>query len=225
MCKWRLLVTAIISLVLASCADDEMKEHKNLDRVYATYVVSGKEGDEFVTAVVQFHSERPDGPGILLNEPSAILLDDQPMAPDSARESGVFYELQVPIEEFEGKHTIRFIDESGREHKEEFSFRPLQLAEEVPEIVNRQDLLLTFKGLPEKHPVRVVMMDTFINGEGVNEVDTIVNNRLDLTKFSGMLTNGPIMLQLFSEQERWLKSYEGEISITYTLKREFELKD
>jgi hypothetical protein len=225
MCKWRLLILGSISVILASCADNGMMEDKNPDRVYATYVVTGKEGKEFVTIVVQFHSGRPDKPGILLNEPSVILLDDQPMVSDSARESGVFYELQLPTEEFEGKHIIRFIDESGREHKEEFVFTPLQLAKEVPETVNRQGLFLTFKGLTEKHPVRVVMMDTSINGEGINEIDTIVNNRLDLTKFSGMLTKGPIMLQLFSEQERWLKSYEGEISITYTLKREFELKD
>jgi hypothetical protein len=212
-------------VILASCADNGMREEKSLDRVYATYVVSGAEGDEYVTVLVQFHSGRPEGPGILLNEPSTLLLDNKPMVPDSARESGVFYELRVPAKDFEGKHTIHFKEESGREHKEEFVYSPLQLAEEISETVSRQNFFFTFRGLPEKQPVRVVMMDTSINGEGVNEVDTIINNHLDLTRFSSKLTNGPIMLQLFSEQERWLDSYEGEISITYALKREFELKD
>jgi hypothetical protein len=220
-----LLILGSISIILASCADNGMKEEKDLDRIYATYVVSGAEGDEYVTILVQFHSGRPEGPGILLKEPSTLFLDNQPIVPDSARESGVFYELRVPAEDFEGKHTIHFKDENGRERKEEFIYSSLQLAEEIPETISRQNFFLTFRGLPEKQPARVVMIDTSINGEGVNEVDTIVNNRLDLRKHSSVLTNGPIMLQLFSEQERWLDSYEGEISITYTLKREFELKD
>jgi hypothetical protein len=220
MSRWWLLI-----IILASCNDSGMKENKNLDVIYATYVVSGQEESEFVTTVVQLHSGRPDAPGILLKEPSKILLDDKPMPADSASESGVFYELQIPVEKFVGKHTIRFVDENAKEYKEEFVFNPLILAKEVPETISRKNFFLTFQGMSEKQPVRVVMTDTAIDGEGINEVDTIVNNRLDLSKFSSVLANGPIMLQLFSEQERWLKSYRGEISITYALKREFELKD
>src|SRR5436190_13595974 len=120
MSKWWLLI-----IILASCNDSGMKENKNLDVIYATYIVSGQEESEFVTTVVQLHSGRPDGPGILLKDPSKILLDDKPMPADSARESGVFYELQTPIEEFVGKHIICFIDENEKQYKEEFIFNPL----------------------------------------------------------------------------------------------------
>jgi len=225
MCKWYLLITIIIFVIIPSCNDNGMPENKSLDSIYATYVISASEGDELVTALVQFHSGRSDGPGIFLKEPSKVLLDEKLLTPDSARESGVFYELQEPIEELEGKHTIRLIDEEGKEYREEFVFTPLELTEEMPETISRKEVVLKFKDIMEKQPVRVVMTDTSIDGEGINEIDTIINNRLDLTRLCSGVTNGPVMLQLFCEQEGWLKSYKGEIYITYTLKREFELKD
>ena len=57
-------------------------------------------------------------------------------------------------------------------------------------------------------------------------MDTIQNNELDLRRFLPAITNGPLVLQLFKEEERNLsKGQSGKISITYGLKREFELKD
>ena len=222
--KWCLLLIGILPVILASCADNEMKQEKDAENIYATCVISGNEGDEFVTAVVQFYSGRLNGPGIALQEPSKIFLGERPFAADSARVGGVFYEIQVPVEEITGKHIIRFIGGNGKEYREEFEFIRLTLAEEVPDVVSKKNLVLLFRDLKDT-PVRVVMMDTSINGQGVNEIDTIINNRLDLTKFSSMLTSGPVMLQLFTEQERRLESYNGEISVTNALKREFELKD
>jgi hypothetical protein len=72
------------------------------------------------------------------------------------------------------------------------------------------------------------MTDTTLDGEGVNEMDTIHNNQLDLRKFLPSITNGPVTLQLFKEEDRLINkehSERAEISITYSLKREFELKD
>lgn len=202
-----------------------MPENKDLDYVYATYSISGEEGNPFATAVVQFHTGRPDGPGMLLEEPAKILLDNQSLTADSAKANGVFYEWRQPADEFAGRHTIRFIDEDKKEHKEEFLFNPVVLAEEVPEYISKKDFILRFEGLPDGQPLRIVMTDTTFEGEGINEVDTVYNNQLDITEYLSGLERGPIMLQLFSEQERKLKDYRGEISITYSLKREFELKD
>jgi hypothetical protein len=59
-------------------------------------------------------------------------------------------------------------------------------------------------------------------------MDTVHNNQLDLRKFLRGISNGPINLHLYKEEEKLLNkdsSGWGELSITYGLKREFELKD
>ena len=69
------------------------------------------------------------------------------------------------------------------------------------------------------------MTDTSLEGDGVNEVDSVVNGQLDLREFLPAVANGPLILHLFKEEDRSLKTQNGKISITYGLKKEFELKD
>jgi hypothetical protein len=87
---------------------------------------------------------------------------------------------------------------------------------------------LHFEGLKDKDQLRIVMNDTTFEDEGINTLDTVYNNRLDLRKYLPSLSNGPVTLHLFKEEDRFLQknaSTKGEISITYSLKREFDLKD
>jgi hypothetical protein len=53
----------------------------------------------------------------------------------------------------------------------------------------------------------------------------VVNGQLDLREFLPAVANGPLVLHLFKEEDRSLKTQNGRISITYGLKKEFELKD
>jgi hypothetical protein len=225
MCK-RLLLFLIISVAIAvSC--------KNFDRrdvsiaLYANYSIRGEEGKEFVTAFFQFFDD-PVERALVLREPAKIFLDDNLLSPDSAKETGGFYEMQIPIQDFTGAHTIRFIDAENREHREEFSFTPFRLTNEVRDSFNRKDMVFRIEGLEDQDIVRVVITDTSFESEGVNEMDTILNQRLDLRKYLPAISNGPVTLYLFKEEERSLEnkpSKRGTISITYSLKREFELKD
>ena len=213
----------LVSLGLISCLPD--KKEKPARGIYANYAISGEEGKDFVTVFLQF-SEGPEEFATVLESPAQVFLDDKLLTADSARESGAFYELQVPIEEFTGQHVIRYIDAAKTEHREEFSFLPLQLTEELEETISRQDLVLELGGVQPHDVLRIVMMDTSLAGDGVNELDTLENDQLDLRKVLRRPKNGPLFLQLFKEEDRDLsKGQRGKISITYGLKREFELKD
>ena len=213
----------IISVSLVSCLSDE--HEKSSSDIYANYSISGEEGKEFVTVFLQF-SHGPEDFASVLTATAKVFLDDVLLTADSARESGAFYELQVPVEDFAGRHVIRYIDEAQKEHREEFSFEPFQVADQLKEVVSREDLVLPLEGVKDGDLVRVVMLDTAIDGEGVNQIDTVQNNQLDLRTFLPAVANGPLVLQLFKEKDRNLsKGQNGKISITYGLKREFELKD
>ena len=195
--------------------------------LYAKYSIRGEEGKEFVTAFFQFFDD-PIGRALVLREPAKVFLDDSLLAVDSAKETGGFYEIQIPIEDFTGTHTIRFIDAENEEHREEFSFTPFRLIKEVNDSFNRNDMVFEVEGLQDQDLVRVVITDTSFESEGVNEMDTVISQRLDLRKYLPAVSNGPVTLFLFKEEERSLKnpaSPRGTISITYSLKREFELKD
>src|SRR5699024_3246876 len=120
------------------------------------------------------------GPGdfaSVLPGSAKVFLDDVLLTADSARESGAFYEAQLPVEDFTGRHTIRYIDEAQKEHQEEFSFEPFQVSD-LEDVVSRKDLVLPLEGVKNGDLLRVVMIDTAIDGEGVNEIDTIQNNQL-----------------------------------------------
>ena len=211
---------------LFSCRNDDKKKEKR--DVYAKYTIWGEEEKEFVNAFFQFQSGGPDGPALILTGPARVLLDSNLLIADSARETGVFYELQIPVEDFEGGHTITFINEDQKQYKQEFFFTPFRLKKKMGDTLRRNEMVIDVDGLKDKTLVRVVITDTTFEGAGVNEIDTVRNNQLDLRKFFRDVSNGPINLHLYTEEERLLNkgsSGWGEISITYALKREFELKD
>jgi hypothetical protein len=225
MCKRLFVFLIILVTAVASC--------KNFDRrdvstaLYANYSIRGEEGKEFVTAFFQFFDD-PVERALVLKEPAKIFLDDNLLLPDSAKETGGFYEMQIPIQDFTGTHTIRFIDAENREHREEFSFTPFRLTNQVKDSFNRKDMVFGIEGLEDQDIVRVVITDTSFESEEVNEMDTVINQRLDLRKYLPAISNGPVTVYLFKEEERSLEnkpSKRGTISITYSLKREFELKD
>ena len=212
--------------ILSSCRNEE--EKKNKGHIYAKYTIWGEEGKELVNAFFQFQSGGPDGTTLLLNKPAKVLLDNHLLIADSAKETGVFYELQIPVEDFEGPHTITFTDADKKEYTQNFSFTRFRLRNEIDGRLNRSEMVLHVEGLEDNTPVRVVITDTTVEGDGINEMDTVRNKQLDLRKFLRAVSNGPINLHLYKEEERLLNSESsgwGEISITYGLKREFELKD
>jgi hypothetical protein len=150
--------------------------------------------------------------------------------PDSTRFMGVFYEAHKPETAFAGKHTITFTGSDGKIFTEEFEFHPFGLAEELPEQVSRAPFTIKLSGVPAREtPFRLVMLDTALATDDVNEIIGIVNGQLNVSQdMLDKLANGPINLEISREEERKVRrgtKRGGKIAITYVLKRGFDLVD
>ncbi len=220
----------ILFLGFLSCKNgDQRHKTKELNHIYTEYSFWGEEEKEFITGLFQFRPGGEKSTPAKLNAPAAVALDGAFINADSAGFTGTFYEIHQPFESFSGKHTITFTSEDGEQHSETFTFTPFHLSTEPGDEVSREQMVLSFTGLEDNDLVRVVITDTSFSSNGINEIDTIHNGQLDLSaKLKRNVKNGPVLLHIFKEEERLLQKnphINGKISITYSLKREFELRD
>jgi hypothetical protein len=221
------LFQILIVLVLFACTDNNT--NKRSDTVYANYTITAAEETENVTCVFQFYNGSSEGPTLVLQPPAAVLFDDVAVPVDSARLSGAYYELQRPLAGFAGQHTITFKNAEGKTYVETFTFQPFRLTNTLDAPVARGDLSLQITGLQAREPLRVLLTDTAFATPDINDIDTVKNGRLVLTQQAlRNVTNGPVILHLYKEEERPLKNPPGrggKLSITYSLSRTFELVD
>jgi hypothetical protein len=114
-------------------------------------------------------------------------------------------------------------------HDQPFSFSKMGLAEEPADSLSRGELVFRFTGLEKEDYVRVIATDTVFYSEGINRLDTIRNSPLLLSRNDlALLENGPVQLVFSREWEQPLDGSgkpKGKLSINYTLRREFNLKD
>lgn len=219
------------SFLFFSCKEKEANNTSdvNPDSIWFDYKISGQEGDELVTVMLQFRHGGAYGGTLLLDAPSKVELDGELLKVDSSRMTGAFYELLKPIESFSGNHTILYTDIDGKEHREEFRFQPVSLTTELPVTIRRSDILLEFEGLDPIDVVRVLLTDTSFTGEGINRVDTVRDGKLLISKDDlAKLASGPVNLELIRENDRKVRAATkkgGRISITFGLRREFLLID
>jgi hypothetical protein len=230
----RYIIYFIYSLYLStffSCTSNEIGNSKdvNPDAVYFDYRIYGDEKDENMTVYLQYRMGGKNGTTLVLNEPAKVKLDGEEIKADSAKLSGAFYEVEKSRKSFEGKHEIIFTDLNNKEHKEEFSFTPLKLRTNIPAVINRGDLAFDFDGVEQNEYIRVVAIDTSFHSRDINEIDTVSNGRIVIkADHLKNIVNGHITLQFSKELEKALKNgmrEGGRISVSYTIQREFQLKD
>ena len=212
-----------------SCLNRQLDEEGvNPDTIYFDYKITANESDDNLTVMLQYR-DGEDGDAIAIKEPGAVLLDGEPMSATNTKMSGTFYEVHKPIAAFAGKHNIVFRTIDKKEYKEEFNFRPVSLSTAFADTFRRNDLALELDGLDTADFIRVLMTDTSFKNEGINRVDKVLNGRLVITKADlENLANGPIQLEFIREYERSVKNGTeegGRLQITYSIKREFFLKD
>ncbi len=197
--------------------------------VYMNYKIWGEEGMEWVTCLFQFHQGSEDGTPLRIEAPASVTLDGEVLPPDSARLTGVFYELQVPLQDFTGRHTIVYKNVNGREFREEFQFQPLVLINNLSTRVRRGNLVLELAGLLPGEQVRVSLMDTAFATADINQLFTPKDNRIVLSQEQlQKVASGPVTLFLYKEAEHSLKNATpagGRLSLSYELRREFDLVD
>lgn len=217
-------------LAMTACTSNEIGNSKdvNPDAIYFDYEVWADETNPDVTVHLQYRMGGKNGTTLILDEPSRVRFDGEELKLDSAKVTGAYYELQKPTTSFAGKHTITFTDLNKKEYKEEFEFVPFTLDSLSP-VMNRGDLVFTFKGLDSVDHLDVALTDTSFKSADINETETIKNGRLVISaERLSALVNGPINLQFYKEAVKPVKNGTkegGRILIRYGLRREFELKD
>lgn len=218
-----------ITAIVAGCRNkDKLSKQTNFDHLYFDYTVSTEEGNEKVTCLFQYRKEDASGKALDI-DPARVELDGEPIETDSAKLSGFFYEIRKPVDSFAGKHTI-VLATPDEEFKNEFEFSPFTLFEELPGKVHSKPFTIRLKNFPAtEKSVRLLLLDTAFESRGFNDLVPVVDGKINISEsILRTIKNGPIDLELYMEHERPLKQTTGaggRISITYGLRREFELVD
>jgi hypothetical protein len=218
-------------LLIAGCSNNEKVTVKYIDNdpLFFDYKVWAEEDRDYVTIILQYRYDGRNGLTRELKDPSSVDFDSTRLEVDSSRMSGYFYEIEKPLDSFAGKHVITYTDAYGKLYKEEFEFNPFFLKSELPDIIRRGDLIIQLEGIKPEDLIRVIALDTVFKSKGINEVDTVKNGLVTVTADRlRNLVNGKIHLELYKEEEWQLKNATtagGILSISYGLKREFELTD
>lgn len=216
------MIIVLIALLAVACG------HRRSGDLYFDYRVSGEEGQDNVTVMLRYQLGGPEGPAVPLPPEARVELDGQPLPADSASLTGTFYEAMITAGAFAGTHHIVYTDADGKQHNEEFVFRPMTLRTPLPEVVTRGDLVIELDGLNAEDFVRVLMVDTSYAGREISRLDTVKNGRILISgQDLATLSDGPVMLELSREENRPLKKStrrSGRFNSIYTLKREFELQ-
>lgn len=213
---------------MAGCFGSASRDKAEPEQIYFDYKVTGEEGNDSVSVVLKFKEYDEFGPAVSI-EPGTVTLDGRPVPADSSSMTGPYYAAHRHIREFTGRHTIQVILPDDKKYEDEFYFRPFSVRSGISDTIHRSRLLLEFEGLDKNDIVRILMTDTSFTGEGINRVDTVWNNKLTITRNAlSYLENGPINLELVREQEMPLRNATdagGAISIFYSIRREFWLKE
>ena len=224
------LAACSIIIILSACIGNPVNEKEiGAESIFFDYKISGEEGNDSVTVMLQFRLGGPYGPTIGIDEPGNVRLDGELIPADSSSLTGPFYQVTKHIKQFTGKHSIVFTNINNKKYKENFSFKPFSLMTRIGDTIPRKQMVIDLSGLDKEDYVRILLTDTSFAGDGVNRLDTVINNQLiiyrdDLSK----LENGPIQLELIREYESEIENSTwvgGFISIVYNLRREFFLKD
>lgn len=222
----------LLLICIFSCTNDKAKHYKevNPESIYFDYQIRGEEEKEFVTCMFQFRYGEDDETTLVLEEPSKVVLDGEILKSDSAKYSGTYYEVNIDKQEFTGNHTITFTDIKGKQYTEDFIFSPFSLEQDLPDTIKRDSFSIYLQNVKKGTRIRCVFTDTVFVSDGINKVRKIDSSgRLHFTrKELSALKSGPITLLLNLEEDRRLKNATkegGRLSISYALRRDFELKD
>lgn len=217
-------------LILIGCkSPDKRIGPADAEHLYLDYKITGEEGYDKLTILARFLYGGRNGESIFLESPYKIELDGEVLPVDSSVMAGPFYELNKTIAEFTGKHSFVFTGPGGEKQKEEFEFSPMSLLEEIPDTLQRGELIFELKGLEKEDFVRVLMTDTSVFNDGIDKLDTVYNGRLTIrAEDLENIGSGPVNLELIRERDQLIKKGDrirGRLHFSYMIRRSFFLKD
>lgn len=219
------------TVVMVGCTNNEIGYSKEVspDAMYFDYTIWGDEESGNVAARFQYRFGGPNGTTLVLEDPAKVEFDGELLPVDSSRMNGAWYEVNRPVKNFDGRHLVVYTDANKKQYKEEFDFRIFSLVAEIPKEIKRDDLVFELDGLAPEDYVQVLLTDTSFYSRGIDRLDTVHNGKIHITRDDlDNLKNGPVSLEFYWEDEKALKQVTkegGRLSISYGLKRVFELKD
>jgi hypothetical protein len=219
------------ALLLAGCNNNETgpKRYVDPEAIFFDYRVWGDEENDEITVRLQYFAGFEGGKTISWDQPAGVEFDGEILAADSSKMNGFYYETRIPLENFTGKHRIVFTDSNKRQYSEEFEFFPFSLSAQIPAVIRRKEFPITLNGLDSGATVRLLLIDTAFYSRGIDRIDTLRNDSLIITpRDFENLRNGPVYLEIHKDEERPLQEpgkAGGRLSMSYSLKRVFELKD
>ena len=228
---WFFASMSCVIVFFTGCTSNEIGYNKevNPDAIYFDYNIWGDEEGGNVTVKLQYRFGGPNGTTLVLEEPAKVEFDGKLLEVDSSRMNGAWYEISKPVKDFDGRHWITYTDINKKQYKEEFDFNFFSLRKEPPKEIKRGDLIFELDGLEPKDYVRLLLTDTSFYSRGIDRLDTVRNGRVIITRQDlDNLKNGPVSLEFYCEDEKTLKQATregGRLSISYGLKRVFELKN
>lgn len=219
----------IASLIFGvSCINNKDKDYSgDTESLYFDYKITAGEGDDNLTVLLQYRGGGEEGEAVPAGK---VMLDDEVLEVDSTRKmTGSFYESHRPIAGFEGKHSIIFTGVNEKEYREEFIFKRVSLITAIADTITRDELVFEFDGLEPEDRIRILLTDTVFTNDGINREETVINGSLVVTRSDlESLANGPVQLEFIREYEQPVKNGTeegGRLLITYSIKREFFLRD
>lgn len=226
---WYTVFFLCASSVFLSCqnVDTGAKQRNTNDHLYFDYQVSAEEDRDEATVRLQYRLDDESGKPVLLENPATVSFDGAPIETYRSKLNGVSYELNKPITEIIGKHTIAFRDFNRERRNVDFYFMPFSLAEELPEKMEKKPFTIRLKDLPPTpERIRLVMTDTSLGSEGVNKELLIRNGELAID--SAMLNSielGPVTIEFYHEEKIPISHSPkagGRLLLTYSLRRQIE---
>jgi hypothetical protein len=223
------IILSFISIIIFSACLGGRQKKFALSSLYLDYKIYGEEGNDSVTVVLQFHVGGEYGPTVGLDAPGKVMLDGQTVPVDSSSITGPMFVITKALNSFSGKHVILFVDPEAHQYRQNFEFRSFTLLSNIIDTIPRSRMILQFNGLRDLDYVRILMTDTSYDSDQINRIDTVIGNQTIISREDLLsLQNGPIQLECTREIEEPIEnspSGDGMISTSYTLRREFYLKD
>lgn len=224
----------ILNLIIVGCksidskkADEAVNVPETVANQVFTVKITGNEQDSLVTAYILLQNENA---GQIAGNPlpagMEIYIDDMLFQEDSARMTGVYYEINTPATQFTGNHKLVFKQGGNVVYELDFQYEPLLLQAPIPQPLPKGDFNIAVK-VEQQTPVRIFLTDTSITGREVNRLDTIRNGQFMLRDGDmAMLASGPVQAQFSTEQEIPFQSrhLKGRIEISYRLSRALVLQ-
>lgn len=217
----------VLLFIIVGCRDSAGYRE---DELFLDYQVTGEEGADQVSVLVQFRERNSYGPTVELRQGAGIELDGNKLDFNKETRNGPIYIASRSLNEFKGSHQLIYTDSKGRKWRQDLIFSVFSLSGDstLNRPIDSAGFVLTIRAEPAFNKIRVLLTDTSYAGKEIDKTLLVKRNQIHITKndLKG-LKSGPVQLELVAEKHHILErkgQANGALHVAYTLRREFQWK-